>query len=412
VRFGVNYTPSVGWFHHWLDFDLDDVRADLDSLAELGMDHVRVFPLWPVFQPNRSLVRPAAVEQLVSMVDAAAERGLDVAVDGLQGHLSSFDFRPAWTVSWHRRNLFTDPEVVDGQVHYLRTLAAALSDRPNFIGMTLGNEFNQFSDKPHPDPDSIGVDEAGGWLTRLLDACDDAAPGRFHTHCEYDAVWYQDGHPFTPRHAAGIGAATNVHSWVFNGTVQRYGPLSTASTRHAEYQVELAAGWAADPARPVWLQEVGAPSPHVPAELVGDFAEQTVHNVLTCPNLWGVTWWCSHDVDRRLADFPELEYSLGLLTSDRKVKSMAERIAAAIREGHRPAPRTTALVLDAGDEETAPNRSACGPGGAFFDAWMTLADHGVRAAVVLASRAADTRYLAARGITELIDRRELQEDAR
>ncbi|MDX6355110.1 MAG: hypothetical protein QOF98_2013, partial [Streptomyces sp.] len=91
VRFGVNYTPSTGWFHHWLDFDLDTIRADLDSLAALGLDHIRVFPLWPVFQPNRTLIRPRAVEQLVQVVDAAAERGLDVNVDGLQGHLSSFD---------------------------------------------------------------------------------------------------------------------------------------------------------------------------------------------------------------------------------------------------------------------------------------------------------------------------------
>ena len=63
-RFGVNYTPSEGWFHHWLDFDLDSVRADLDSIAALGLDHIRVFPLWPYFQPNRTLIRPRAVEQL------------------------------------------------------------------------------------------------------------------------------------------------------------------------------------------------------------------------------------------------------------------------------------------------------------------------------------------------------------
>jgi hypothetical protein len=188
--------------------------------------------------------------------------------------------------------------------------------------------------------------------------------------------------------------------------------LSTASVRHAEYQVELAAGWAADPTRPVWLQEVGAPTPHIPVQLLGDFAEQTVRNVLTCPNLWGVTWWCSHDVSRELADFPELEYSLGLLTSDRSVKPMARRIASAMREGHQPEPRTTALVLDVGDEHTAPGRSACAPGGAFFDAWMTLADKGVRAAVVLASQVPETGCLAARGITDLIDGRELQTYAR
>ncbi len=409
MRFGVNYTPSVGWFHHWLDFDLDDVRADLDSLAGLGLDHIRVFPLWPVFQPNRALVRPRAVDQLVSLVDAAGDRGLDVVVDGLQGHLSSFDFRPSWTVTWHRRNLFTDPAVVSGQAHYLRTLAEALRDRPNFIGMSLGNEFNQFSDKPHPDADPVGVDEAADWLTGLLAACESGAPGGFHTHCEYDAVWYQDGHPFTPAHAARLGAATNVHSWVFNGTVQRYGPLSTASVRHAEYQVELAAAWAVDPARPVWLQEVGAPSPHVPADLVPEFATQTIHNVLTCSSLWGVTWWCSHDVSRELADFPELEYSLGLLTSDREVKPMARRIAAVIAERRSLEPRQTALVLDVGDERTAPGRSTCGPGGEFFEAWMALADKGVRAAVVLASQAGDTEHLAARGITDVV---EVRADAR
>ncbi|MGW2997522.1 glycoside hydrolase 5 family protein, partial [Streptomyces sp. NPDC001193] len=139
LRFGANYTPSRGWFHHWLDFDLDEVRADLDSVAALGLDHVRVFPLWPVFQPNRTLIRPRAVEQLVALADAAAERGLDVGVDGLQGHLSSFDFLPAWTGTWHRRGIFTDPDVVAAQEEYLRTLAGALADRPNFLGMTVGS---------------------------------------------------------------------------------------------------------------------------------------------------------------------------------------------------------------------------------------------------------------------------------
>jgi hypothetical protein len=215
VRFGVNYTPSEGWFHHWLDFDLDSVRADLDSIAALGLDHIRVFPLWPYFQPNRALIRPRAVEQLLQLVDAAGERGLDVNVDGLQGHLSSFDFLPAWTRTWHRRNLFTDPEVLDGQTVYLRTLAAALADRPHFIGMTLGNEVNQFSaGPPHPDPDRASSAQIDDWLERMLAACEEGAPGRLHLHAEYDATWYQDDMPFTPGQAARRGAVTAVHSWV------------------------------------------------------------------------------------------------------------------------------------------------------------------------------------------------------
>lgn len=261
VRFGVNYTPSEGWFHHWLDFDLDSVRADLDSIAAIGLDHIRVFPLWPYFQPNRTLIRPRAVEQLVRLVDAAAERGLDVNVDGLQGHLSSFDYLPAWTRTWHRRNLFTDPDVLDGQAAYLRTLAAALADRPNFLGMTLGNEVNQFSAGPHPDPDRATEDEIDRWLTRMLAACEEGAPGRLHLHAEYDATWYQDDQPFTPAQAARRGAVTAVHSWVFNGTAQRHGRTSVPSEHHAAWLVELSKAWSDEPHRPVWLQEVGAPAP-------------------------------------------------------------------------------------------------------------------------------------------------------
>lgn len=405
-RFGANYTPSQGWFHHWLDFDLDAVRADLDSIAALGLDHVRVFPLWPLFQPNRTLIRPRAVDQLVQLVDAAAERGLDVNVDGLQGHLSSFDFLPAWTQTWHRRNIFSDDDVVSAQEEYLRTLAAALADRPNFLGMTIGNEINQFSYEPHPDPDRISHEQAESWLRRVLAACESGAPGRFHLHAEYDAAWYQDGHPFTPAQAARLGAATAVHSWVFNGTAQRHGRTGTATEHHAAYMIELSKAWAADPHRPVWLQEVGAPAPLIPAEHAAAFTDATITNALDCEDVWGVTWWCSHDVSRSLADFPELEYSLGLLTNDRRVKPAGEVVRRTVEEWrgreHRPRPRTTALVLDTGEATAAPHRSVCGPGGSFFEAWTALTAQGVRPAVVLADLAGDREHLRGRGITEVI----------
>lgn len=403
-RFGVNYTPGQNWFHHWLDFDLDAVRADLDAIAALGLDHVRVFPLWPVFQPNRTLIRPRAVQQLVALVDAAGERGLDVNVDGLQGHLSSFDFRPSWISSWHRRNMFTDPEVVEAEAEYLRTLAAALADRPNFLGMTLGNETNQFSGEPHPDPDRLEPGQADAWLARLLEACEAGAPGRAHLHSFYDAAWYLDDHPFTPAHAARHGFATAIHAWVFNGTAQTYGTHSVAVDQHAAYLIELSKAWALDPRRPVWLQEVGAPAPHIPAEHAPAFTRATVANALDCPDLWGVTWWCSHDVDRSLGDFPELEYSLGLLGNDGRVKPIGREIAeiaGEVRESWTPpAPRRTALVLDL--PEAAPKRSACAPSGAFFEAFMRLAAAGARPAVVLAENAADAEFLAARGIVETV----------
>lgn len=103
MKFGVNYTPRAHWFHHWVDFDASEVARDFDTIAELGADHMRVFPLWPVFQPNPSFVSPTALGHLDTLLSLAAERGLGVSLDGLQGHLSSYDFLPSWMLSWHDR---------------------------------------------------------------------------------------------------------------------------------------------------------------------------------------------------------------------------------------------------------------------------------------------------------------------
>jgi hypothetical protein len=289
--------------------------------------------------------------------------------------------------------------VLDGQAAYLRTLAAALAGRPGFLGMTLGNEVNQFSAGPHPDPDRATAEQIDAWLTRMLAACAEGAPGALHLHAEYDATWYQDDMPFTPAQAARHGAMTAVHSWVFDGTAQRHGRASVPTEHHAAYLIELSKAWADDVRRPVWLQEVGAPAPLVPAAHAASFTEATIAAALDCPDLWGITWWCSHDVSRDLADFPELEYGLGLLTNDRRPKPSAEVFARAARmHTYAPEPRTTALVVPADPAV----RSRCAPGGAVFEAFFRLTADGARPTTVLDSRADDAAHLAARGIAEVV----------
>lgn len=399
MRFGVNYTPSVGWFHSWLDFDAEAVRRDLEGVASLGVDHVRIFPLWPVIQPARSLIRPRALADVARVVDIAAEFGLDVNVDALQGHLSSFDFMPSWLESWHRRNMFTDPHVVAAEADYVRALASAVANRPNLVGFTLGNEVNQFAAPPHPLPHVVTPEEADGWLATLVDVARTAL-GRspvLVTNAMFDAAWYDDRQPFGPEHAVRHGDATVVHSWVFNGAAQAYGAMGSGSVRHAEYLAQLAAAWHTDGTRPVWLQEVGSPTNVVPVNDAPAFLESTVRAAVTVQNLWGITWWCSHDVSRTLPDFPPLEYDLGLITNDGRVKPTGERFAALARElRNAPAssPASDALVLDDDD-----SRAARAPGGPFFERWLQLADAlGRGPQVVLRSQLGDSALLAARGI--------------
>ncbi|WP_020659176.1 glycoside hydrolase 5 family protein [Amycolatopsis benzoatilytica] len=404
TRFGVNYTPSHDWMFHWMAIDPDVVRADFAAIAALGVDHVRVFPLWPVLQPNRTLIRQRALDDIALVADLAAEFDLDLAVDVIQGHLSGFDFVPAWLVNWHNGNMFTDSLAVEAQAALVAAVYDAVRDRPNFLGLTLGNELNQFQ-RPNPAAMPASSEQVRHWLATLLDAPRDRDPRHIVTHSENDHLWYRDEHPFLPAHAARLGDMTTVHSWIFNGTAARYGALSPQSVRHAEWMIELTKAFAADPARQVWLQEVGAPSMNLAEAEMPEFCTRTIEAALTTTDLFAITWWCSHDVSRALADYKDLEYSLGLLDIDNRVKPLGRRFAELVAQARNrtPAaqPRTVGVVVDVDENDLPRSRAALAPGGAVFERWHELRERGVDVTVVTSTTAASPGALASRGIRGL-----------
>ncbi|WP_440899153.1 glycoside hydrolase 5 family protein [Actinosynnema sp.] len=403
-RFGVNYTPSQDWMFQWMAVDPDVVRADFAAIAALGVDHVRVFPLWPVLQPNRTLIRRRALDDVALVVDVAAEFDLDVAVDVIQGHMSGFDFVPAWLVNWHSANMFTDRPAVEAQAALVAAVYDAVRDRPNLLGLTLGNEVNQFQ-RPNPAAMPASTDQVTHWLTSLLTAPRDRDPRHVVTHSENDHLWYRDEHPFVPVHASRLGDVTTVHSWIVNGTAARSGALSPQSVRHAEWMIELSKAFATDPERRVWLQEVGAPSMNLAESEMPEFCARTVQAALTTEDLYAITWWCSHDVSRDLGDYKDLEYSLGLLDTGNAVKPVGSRFAELIAEAKRvaptPTPRTVGVVVDVDEHDLPLSRAALAPGGAVFERWHELRERGAAVAVVTSATAASPEALGARGVRVL-----------
>ncbi|RMB80769.1 glycosyl hydrolase [Streptomyces shenzhenensis] len=403
LRFGVNYTPSRDWFYSWLSPDWAVTRRDMKALADLGLDHVRIMPLWPVVQPNRTLIRRRALQDIRQVVEIAGEAGLDASVDVLQGHLSGFDFVPSWLTDWHQRSMFVDPDAVAAQAALVEAFDEHLHDLPNFLGLTLGNEVNQFTSALHPNRMPATTAQVTSWLDTLHGA-GPRDPRHFRLNAEYDAVWYADDHPFVPTHSSRYGRMGVVHSWIFNGTAQGYGAMSHESVHHAAYLVELSRAFAVDPARPVWLQEVGAPLNHLTEEQAPDFCERTVRAAADSEALWGVTWWCSHDVERRLGDFPDLEYSLGLIDADGRVKPLGRRfgeVCAELRSRPRPSPRREAVVVPVDAADVPVSRAELSPGGGVFETWMRHARAGTRPTLVTSATAADPSALTARGIARL-----------
>ncbi|GAA1666438.1 cellulase family glycosylhydrolase [Fodinicola feengrottensis] len=368
---GANYVPSSGWFYSWLDFDPDAARRDFADLASIGLDHVRVFPIWPWIQPNRGLIRQRAIDDLLTVIDCAAEFDLRVAVDLLQGHLSSFDFLPSWVLTWHQASVFTDPTVRAGLADYTRTVAAAVSTRPNVFAVTLGNEVNNLWPA-----NPTTLDATFGFTADLVAGVRAVAPRLTCLTSFYDDIWYSPTHPFSPAAAVDLGDITTVHSWTFNGVAGIDAPLGPATTTHADYLVELAAAAATTADRRVWLQEVGAAEPDIPAASAAAFAQATVDAVVDNPALCGITWWCSHDIDPALLDFPHREYDLGLFTVDHRRKPVADVLASVCAgSANRPtrlanaARRGLMCPVDPRDPQT---RDQVAPGSTFHQDWVGL----------------------------------------
>ena len=89
-RFGVNYTPSKNWWFCWNEWDADPIRRDLDAIAALGADHLRILLIWPYFQPNPRWVSPLHLERLDQLLTLMGERKLDAVVTALTGQLSGW----------------------------------------------------------------------------------------------------------------------------------------------------------------------------------------------------------------------------------------------------------------------------------------------------------------------------------
>ncbi|MFJ8862396.1 glycosyl hydrolase [Streptomyces sp. NPDC102451] len=386
-RFGVNYVPSHNWWYCWTDWDADSVLSDLRAIAALGMDHIRIQLIWPVFQPNPTMVSPMALRRLRELLDLAdrPDTGLDVSVSVLDGWLSGFAFRPAWLKD---RSMIANEDVVQAELRLLDALGAAVGTHPRLLGFDLGNEISVINDEIPP--------EVGDrWAARLLDHCEHLAPGRFHVNGVDHLPWLE-GKAFSRQGLATTGSASVLHTYPYwTGVLEKHGPDGTGTLHLGEFMAELAEAFAVRPGRPKWLQEFGASPAERARETIPDWAETFVRNTVSSSGVWGCTWWGSHDIDRRFSEFDEYEYELGLLTVDNQVKPAGRRIADLISEFRSnppaPLPRTTALVVqDIGKA-----------GLDVAEAFFALIDEGIRPAVVTAERAGDDAYLASRNITEL-----------
>ena len=324
-RFGVNYTPSRNWWFCWNDWESDSIRRDLDAIARLGADHLRVLLIWPYFQPNPNWVSTVHLERLDQLLTLMGERGLDALVTVFTGQLSGWFFLPPF----NRRGegFYTDQTMGAAQELFIRQLAGILKEHGNTIGLDLGNELNTCW--------SASVAAGDRWMKRMFSVIESVLPAHLNVNGVDEDPWFRRT-TFSQEALISEQRMPVMHCYPYWSGALKYGAaMDPPSVKLLAGMAALIRSYAKTEQKPVWAGEFNTCIESLAESQQAQWLETAVSAAIE----EGVSWfsyWDSHDVDRRFA-FNSLEYSLGLLTNDGKVKEQG-RVFKQLADAHRGKP--------------------------------------------------------------------------
>ena len=306
-RFGVNYTPSGDWWFCWNAWDADPIRRDLDAIAALGADHMRIMLIWPSFQPNPAWVSPAHLDRLNQLLSLMEERRLDALVTVFTGQLSGWYFLPPFNKPG--AGIYTDAKIWEAQTLLIRELAQTMRAHRNMIGFDCGNEMNTcWAAEPR---------QGDAWMAKMLDRMRAELPHGIHVNGVDHQPWFRPT-TFSAR-ALAANPLPVIHAYPYWSQALRYGgPMDPPSTKILAGFAALVRSYAGDSGKPVWAGEFNTCIQSMNETEQAKWLETAITAGINGGVCW-YTYWDSHDVNRKFA-FNPLEYSLGLLDNSGHVK--------------------------------------------------------------------------------------------
>ena len=320
-RFGVNYTPSRNWWFCWNDWDAGSIARDLDAIARLGADHLRIMLVWPFFQPNPKWVSTAHLERMDQLLALMEQRKLDALVTVFTGQLSGWYFLP----SFNRLSdgFYTEKLMWDAQELFVRELARVMKPHTNIIGFDFGNELNTCWKAPTAAGDA--------WMEKMFAVMSEVLPGKVHVNGVDHHPWFEDD-TFSPKAlAAAKFPVMHCYPW-WTGALKYGGAMDPPSVKLLAAMAALIRSYAGTQQKPVWAGEFNTCIEALPEKGQAEWLEKAVTAAIEQGVSW-FTYWDSHDVDRKF-EFNPLEYTLGLMTNDGRVKEQG-RVFKQLAEAYR-----------------------------------------------------------------------------
>lgn len=335
IAVGCNYWASHAGTAMWRDWDASRVERDLDLLKAHGMTVLRVFPLWPDFQPLTAeygvkgsfrnyrqaggpLSNPACVDEemmarFLFLCDAAARRGMRLVVGLVTGWMSSRMFVPP---ALEAKNVLVDPEAIKWEVRFVRHFVREAKGHPAIAAWDLGNECDCMGEADEP--------QMWNWINAISSAIrleDGSRPVVSGMH----GVSSLATRKVNARQHAELLDVMTTHPyplWTANCNTSPFDRMRNGC--HAACETVLYSDMTGKPA---FVEEAGSMGPGVASE---EHAAAAMRTSLFSSWANGVPcflWWCAFDQDR-LPFAPyrwtSVERELGLFTADGLPKPTAE----------------------------------------------------------------------------------------
>lgn len=192
---GINYWGSESAINMWDNFNPFSIENDMKLLKQAGISHLRVFPLWSVFQPlcaiygpddvyeyafgedplpdtpaGRAGVSEEACEKFETFCSIAQKYDMKMVVALITGHMSFRTYNPP---AFDGKALLSDPTVLKWQRRFVKYFVSRFKNQNSIVGWDLGNE-PQHMPGLTQNPDAFYI-----WCSIISDCiktCDNSRP--------------------------------------------------------------------------------------------------------------------------------------------------------------------------------------------------------------------------------------------
>ncbi len=327
---GCNYWASHAGTNMWHDWRPDVVEADLKNLAEHNLKHIRIFPLWPDFQPlkmhrachgadkeirmgedplpfteaGRAGVSEEMCERFQTFCDLAEKYGIKLVVGLITGWMSGRLYVPDL---FEKVNVTRDPLAIKWEIKFVKYMVRRFKSHPAIVAWDLGNECDCLANVGDQNSAYVWVST----ITNAIKTEDNTRPVVSGMHGTTPDSLYR---------SEDLGEILDIlctHPYpIFTPHCNTDPVNENKSVFHAVAETLFYRGTANSMA---FAEETGTLGPFISSNAIAADYANTVMHLLWAHNCLGMMWWCAFEqshLEHTPYEWNTVERELGLFYQD------------------------------------------------------------------------------------------------